>query len=99
MAPQLQRRFFAPDGREVARTDFWWEDVRVAGEFDGIGKYDVDLHADPRDRRSSINREKQRDVELRRVCRDVTHWTWADLKDPRRLEAELLRVGVPRRQA
>ncbi|WIK82033.1 hypothetical protein [Micrococcus lylae] len=99
VAPQLQRRFFAQDGREIARTDFWWEDVRVAGEFDGIGKYDVDLHADPRDRRNSINREKQRDVELRRVCRDVTHWTWADLKDPRRLEAELLRVGVPRRQA
>lgn len=98
VAPQLQRRFFAPDGREIARTDFWWEDVRVAGEFDGIGKYDVDLHANARDRRNSINREKQRDVELRRACRDVTHWTWADLKDPRRLEAELLRVGVPRRQ-
>lgn len=97
-APELQRKIFSRDGREVARVDFWWEQVRVAGEFDGIGKYDVDLHTSTRERRRSINREKSRDVELQRVCRHVTHWTWADLKDPARLEAELLRVGVPRRR-
>lgn len=96
-APELQRRIFSREGREVARVDFWWEQVRVAGEFDGIGKYDVDLHADAAARRRAINREKARDVALQRVCRAVTHWTWRDLRDPARLEAELVRVGVPRR--
>lgn len=97
VAPELQRRIFSRDGREIARVDFWWEEVHVAGEFDGIGKYDVDLHADASARRRAINREKARDVELQRICRAVSHWTWADLKDPARLAAELVRVGVPRR--
>lgn len=98
VAPQLQRKIFSRDGREIARVDFWWEEVRVAGEFDGIGKYDLDLHADAATRRRAINREKARDVELQRVCRAVTHWTWRDLRAPARLEAELVRVGVPRRE-
>lgn len=98
VAPQLQRRIFSRDGREVARVDFWWEEVCVAGEFDGIGKYDVDLHADAPARRRAISREKARDVELQRVCRAVSHWTWKDLWDPARLEAELVRVGMPRRR-
>lgn len=97
-APHLQRTVFGRDGRAIGRTDFWWEEVDVVGEFDGIGKYDVDLHASAAERRQAITREKEREVALRRVCRDVARWTWADLREPAGLEAELVRAGVPRRR-
>ncbi|GAA3791696.1 hypothetical protein [Micrococcus endophyticus] len=84
-------------GREVARTDFWWADARVAGEFDGIGKYDLGLHrGDDAARRASIRREKEREVALQLVTRAVAHWTWEDLRAPERLARILTAAGVPR---
>lgn len=96
--PQLQHEFHDAAGRFVARTDFWWESVRVTGEFDGVGKYDIDLHGSEADRRASIRREQERERRLRGLVRHQAHWTWADLKDPDRLAEELRRAGVPQRR-
>ena len=38
-APELQHEFATPRGR--FRTDFWWPDAGVIGEFDGRLKYDA----------------------------------------------------------
>lgn len=93
----LQHRHRDASGREVARTDFWWEDVRVAGEFDGLGKYDLRLHGqDDAARRAGIRREKEREVALQLVTRAVAHWTWQDLMAPERLARILAAAGVPR---
>lgn len=93
----LQHRHFDSTGREVARTDFWWEDAGIYGEFDGIGKYDLSLYdGDDDARRASIRREKEREVALQLVTRDGAHWTWADLESPDRLARILMAAGVPR---
>lgn len=83
--------------RFAARVDFWWEEVSVVGEFDGVGKYDIDLHGSEDARRRSIRREAERDRVLARLTRRQVHWTWADLRQPERLREALMRAGVPRR--
>lgn len=95
--PELQRVIHDAAGRFAGRVDFWWEGPRVTGEFDGIGKYDIDLHASEADRRRSIGREAERDRRLARLVRAQVHWTWADLWRPESLAADLARAGVPRR--
>lgn len=96
--PGLQHRLRAPGGAQEDRLDFWWPQVGVGGEFDGITKYDVGLHASEADRRRAIRAEKEREVRLRRRLSGLARWTWADLRSPARLEAELVRHGVPRRR-
>lgn len=93
----LQHRHRDANGREVARTDFWWEQVRVYGEFDGLGKYDLSFFdGDDTARRASIRREKEREVALQLVTRAGAHWTWGDLLRPDRLARILTAAGVPR---
>jgi hypothetical protein len=33
--PEPQYEIFGPDGRLVARVDFYWDDHKTVGEFDG----------------------------------------------------------------
>lgn len=96
--PVLQHRVHAEGTMREDRLDFWWPQVRVGGEFDGITKYDVGLHASEADRRRAIREEKEREIRLRRVLSGLARWTWEDLRSPARLEAELVRQGVPRRR-
>lgn len=98
-APTLQRSHVDRDARFIGRTDFWWDSPRVAGEFDGIGKYDIDLHADADARRQSLKREKTREVRLQRVTRRILHWTWEDFGDPAGVARGLREAGVPPRAA
>lgn len=94
--PQVQREHWDADGLFIGRTDFWWEEVRVAGEFDGITKYDVALHPDETARRRAIRQEKEREVALLRVVDGLPRWTWEDLRHPQRLVRLLEQHGVPR---
>lgn len=59
--------------RFIARTDFWWESPRVAGEADGMGKYVAlaDLHA-----------EKLRQEQIEALGIRVVRWTWDDIWRP-----------------
>ncbi|MDY6055130.1 hypothetical protein [Micrococcus sp.] len=93
--PQVQREHHGPRGEFLGRTDFWWEEVGIAGEFDGAGKYGLQLHGSEAERRRSIRREQDREVRLRRHLRDVVHWTWRELSSPQSLAAVLVPRGVP----
>jgi very-short-patch-repair endonuclease len=59
-----------PEGEFVARTDFYWKEHRIVGEFDGMGKYDGP---------DVIRREKLREDALRDLGFQVFRWTWAEL--------------------
>lgn len=93
--PILQQRFRLADGT-AADADFWWEGVRLVGEFDGEVKY-LDgrmrggLHAD-----QIVVREKLREDGLRALGLNVARWTWSLAMDPQRFGAFLARSGVPR---
>lgn len=71
-APSLQEVVHTPEGEFVARTDFYWKEHRIVGEFDGMGKYGS---ASP----DVFRREKLREDALRDLGFHVIRWTWAEL--------------------
>jgi len=84
-------------GKFIARTDFGWPESEVVGEFDGEIKYGRLAAAAGRDGGSVLMDEKVREDEIRRTGTRVARWIWKDLLDPVRLEAILVRAGVPRK--
>lgn len=58
------------NGLFVARTDFWWESQRVAGEADGLAKY-TDAHV--------LRAEKLRQERIEATGARVVRWTWPDV--------------------
>ncbi|MCK8669501.1 hypothetical protein M1M07_00025 [Rhodococcus sp. HM1] len=74
--PSLQRELFTPDGTFVARVDFFWEELGIVGEFDGMGKYGA---GDPESTAESVHREKLREDAIRGLGFEVVRWTWAEL--------------------
>lgn len=88
--PAPQTQFVLRSGRGfVARTDFWWESRKVAGEADGLGKYSslADLHA-----------EKVRQGRIEALGIRVVRWTWDDIWRPTaaRATANRLRAALSR---
>lgn len=77
-APRLQLTVVDADGDFVARGDFGWEDERVIGECDGVGKYGEDP-------RRALLREKQRTDRLYEAGWQVVRWGWPDLEHPTRV--------------
>ncbi|MCU1436937.1 MAG: hypothetical protein JWP66_24 [Naasia sp.] len=93
--PELQSEI-RHRGRFIGRVDFEWTDRAIVGEFDGEWKYrSAELRAG-RTAEQVVVEEKDRENRIRRVRADVVRWTWADLRDRRRLEALLGHAGVPR---
>ncbi|MHB1064715.1 MAG: hypothetical protein ACYC1Z_09565 [Georgenia sp.] len=79
-APELQHRFSDPDGF-IGRTDFWWIEEELVGEFDGRGKYlpvAADTRVEPGD---VVWQEKRREDRLRRQVRGVVRWGWSEALD------------------
>lgn len=97
--PELQRIFFDGD-REVARTDFWWQSVGVAGEFDGDEKYKNPEMRQGRNAEQVVIDEKWRAEALldRPEVNRVVRWNYAMARDPLQLAERLIRAGVPRRR-
>lgn len=88
--PELQVAFAIASGQ--ARADFFWRQEGVIGEADGRGKYFEDgVHTG-----DAVHAERRREVELRRVVRDVARWEWADVMTPMRLDAILCAAGLRR---
>lgn len=60
-------------GLFLARSDFWWEAQRVAGEADGLAKYtDADV----------LRAEKLRQERIESAGIRVARWTWHDIDRP-----------------
>ncbi|SNR59659.1 Transcriptional regulator, AbiEi antitoxin, Type IV TA system [Haloechinothrix alba] len=64
------------------RVDFLWDDVRVVGEADGLGKYEP---GDGRSARDVVRTEKRREEWLADAGYEVLRWGWEDANDPPRL--------------
>lgn len=78
--PERQQPFIDESGF-IGRSDFWWPDARVAGEFDGRVKYG---RANPSGRppEDVLWDEKLREDRLRATGVTVIRWTTPDLRRP-----------------
>jgi hypothetical protein len=82
--PILQKSFHRTDGSVYARADFYFDEFRTVGEFDGRQKYGRELAEPGRasadlDGANVVWREKRREDMLRDQGLEVVRWTWADL--------------------
>jgi hypothetical protein len=107
-APDLQRRIEDADGGLIGISDFYFDEYRTAGEFDGRQKYGRALYEDSGrldevDLGEVVWREKRREDAFRDQGHEVVRFVWSEL-DGRdsQLRARFLRAfdrGVRRRTA
>ena len=95
--PQLQF-WVTRDGRRIARVDYLWPRIRLAGEFDGLVKYLASQELSRKSPAEVVVEEKRREDEVRSAGYGMVRWVWADLLEPERFATILHRAGVPRRQ-
>jgi hypothetical protein len=91
--PVLQREWRDAEGS--MESDYYWESVDVAGEFDGKVKYTRDefTHGDPAE---VVWREKRREDRLRRLVSGVVRLVTAEVRQPLVLTRILSEAGIPR---
>lgn len=94
-APALQQ-VFTDRGRFVARTDFYWKDAGLVGEFDGMAKYSRGEYLQGRIPEDVLAAEKIREDRLRSLGLKVCRWTWKTALDRELLSEQLLRAGLGR---
>lgn len=70
----------------IARVDFLWDDVKVIGEADGLGKYEPDGR---RTTREIVRAEKRREERLTDLGFEIVRWGLEDAQDPPRLACRL----------
>ncbi|MFJ5957495.1 hypothetical protein ACIQC5_16250 [Paenarthrobacter sp. NPDC092416] len=92
-APELQSEFSDASGF-VARSDFFWRQKRLIGEFDGDAKYLNDEYLGGRTAREAVVAEKKREDRLRALGFQVVRWDWATASDPAKLLAKLTAAGL-----
>jgi hypothetical protein len=97
-APVLQRSFYDHEGF-IARTDFFWPDHGVIGEFDGDAKYLDDELLGGRTTREAILAEKKREDRLRALGYKVVRWDWKAVTDPEVLRRKLEGAGLSRQKS
>jgi hypothetical protein len=90
-APDLQRDIFGPTGRFVARVDFYWDEERTIGEFDGKVKYGR-LRRPGESMEDVVFAEKVREDALRDLGWQIVRWLWADLYRPGVIRDRVLRA-------
>lgn len=96
--PELQRTFYDVEGF-IARTDFFWPDHGVVGEFDGDVKYLDDDLLGERSTRDVILAEKKREDRLRALGYAVVRWDWKAITDPDILRRKLEACGLNRQKS
>ena len=92
-APVPQKHFVLRDGSN-AYVDFWFEELRLAGEFDGKGKY---FRADWGGGMSIQDRvlaEKQREDQIRAQGVRFVRWTWEEMMNRERFVYLLRQAGL-----
>jgi hypothetical protein len=89
--PELQRELFGPNGQLIARVDFFWEEHKTVGEFDGKIKYGRLLKSGQRIE-NVIFEEKVREDAVRDLGLQVVRWIWSDLYRAGVLRERVLRA-------
>lgn len=92
-APVLQHTFYDNEGF-IARTDFFWPEHGVIGEFDGDAKYLDDALLGGRSTREAILAEKKREDRLRALGYTVVRWDWKAATSPELLRRKLATAGI-----
>jgi hypothetical protein len=92
--PELQVEFRDHDSF-VARTDFFWRDRRIIGEFDGDAKYLRDEYLAGLSAREVVLAEKKREDRLRALGFTVVRWDWPLASEPAKLRRKLVEAGLP----
>jgi hypothetical protein len=82
--PVLQMPFRRSDGTVFARSDFYFEEFRTAGEFDGRTKYGRTLYEksgrlDAVDLTEVLWEEKRREDAIRDQGNEMVRWVWSEL--------------------
>lgn len=95
--PDLQREFYAPNGALIGRSDFYFEEERTIGEFDGKGKYLRSLRPED-DAGEIVWREKKREDALRSTGNEVARVIWLDLDHPKEVETRFRNAFARARQ-
>lgn len=80
--PRLQVELRLSNGSRV-RPDFYWEQWRLFGECDGLGKYGIDDGADSV--RAAVKKEKVRQAGIESDGFRMARWMWEDAVEPPRL--------------
>ena len=77
--PELQHEVRDDFGRLIGRADFFWEDFRLLGEFDGRIKYGRLLRPGetPED---AVVREKQREDDMRSTVCGMSRFVWSEVQ-------------------
>jgi hypothetical protein len=89
--PELQKWILGPSGTDDDRVDFWWEAFSVAGEADGLLKYD----ADSQRAREALRARSVRDARLlARGASATAHWGWYEVRALLPLRAALVAAGL-----
>lgn len=97
--PELQHQIRDAHGAPLGIVDFWWKELRLAGEFDGKKKYSGGASYSGKDVDSVIREEKLRAERIQEEGIRFVRWMWADLITPQLLADKLSRAGVPRAAA
>lgn len=90
--PELQRPLVDERGL-IGRSDFFFVEEEVAGEFDGLVKF-LDPRFAPQGAGRKVYDEKVREDRGRRVTRGWARWGWVEAHSVRLLGAILSRAGV-----
>jgi hypothetical protein len=83
--PRLQVHIWSADGFYLGRVDFWFEEFRTVGEFDGRVKYgrmlaEKDLAENVAEKIGRIVfEEKRREDAIRALPLSVGRWVWDDI--------------------
>lgn len=92
-APELQHDFFDRRGRLLARVDFWWPELRIAGEVDGRVKY-FDPRMSGGDPARVVYEEKRREDAVRALDVRFARWGWNEAGSAALLRPVLAAAGV-----
>lgn len=81
----------------IGRSDFYFEEERTIGEFDGKGKYLRSLRPED-DAGEIVWREKKREDALRSTGNEVARVIWLDLDHPKEVETRFRNAFARARQ-
>lgn len=100
MVPELQVVVGDPARMGASwRCDYFWllaDGTRVAGELDGLEKYANPQMTHGRSTLQVMQDERLRESQLTLAVDRVLRFSWADVRDERRLVAKLEQFGIPR---
>lgn len=97
--PELQYRVETGNGSLIGISDFYWEDLRLLGEYDGSVKYSRNEYLKGRLPPDVLEAEKAREDSMRATARGMVRWTWPNIwsskkNPPATLSEKLTAAGL-----